>query len=74
MIGGMIYLRNNIEVPISQKYNLTLEEAAEYFNIGTNKLREITDENKSSMVIMVGTKRLIKRKKMEEYLDKITVL
>lgn len=74
MIGGMIYLRSNIEVPISQKYNLTLEEAAEYFNIGTNKLREITDENKSSMVIMVGTKRLIKRKKMEEYLDKITVL
>ena len=70
----MICLRSNIEVSISQKYNLTLEEAAEYFNIGTNKLREITDENKSSMVIMVGTKRLIKRKKMEEYLDKITVL
>lgn len=63
-----------IEVPISQKYNLTLEEAAEYFNIGTNRLREITDENKNSMVIMVGTKRLIKRKKMEEYLDKVTVL
>lgn len=70
----MICLRSNIEVSISQKYNLTLEEAAEYFNIGTNKLREIADENKSSMVIMVGTKRLIKRKKMEEYLDKITVL
>lgn len=67
-------MRNRVEVPISQKYNLTLEEAAEYFNIGTNRLREITDENKTSMVIMVGTKRLIKRKKMEEYLDKITVL
>lgn len=67
-------MRDKIEVPISQKYNLTLEEAAEYFNIGTNRLREITDENKNSMVIMVGTKRLIKRKKMEEYLDKVTVL
>ncbi|MDD5901711.1 MAG: excisionase [Lachnospiraceae bacterium] len=67
-------MRDRVEVPISQKYNLTLEEAAEYFNIGTNRLREITDENKTSMVIMVGTKRLIKRKKMEEYLDKITVL
>lgn len=73
MTGG-ICLRDRVEVPISQKYNLTLEEAAEYFNIGTNRLREITDENKTSMVIMVGTKRLIKRKKMEEYLDKITVL
>lgn len=73
-MNGGICLRDRVEVPISQKYNLTLEEAAEYFNIGTNRLREITDENKTSMVIMVGTKRLIKRKKMEEYLDKITVL
>ena len=30
------------EVPISDKALLTLEEAAEYFNIGMNKLRELT--------------------------------
>ena len=72
MIGG-IWL-SKVEVPISQKYNLTLDEAAEYFNIGTNRLRNIIDDNKNTMVIMVGTKRLIKRKKMEDYLDKVTVL
>ena len=29
------------KVPIYQKINLTIEEAAEYSNIGVNKLREI---------------------------------
>lgn len=62
------------EVPISEKYNLTLDEAAAYFNIGTDRLREITDDNKNELVLMIGTKRLIKRKKMEEYLDRVVVL
>jgi len=30
------------EVPLWEKTNLTLEEAAAYFNIGVNKLREIS--------------------------------
>ena len=30
------------EVPIWEKANLTIDEAAAYFGIGTNKLREIT--------------------------------
>ena len=62
------------EVPIYEKYNLTLDEAAAYFNIGTDRLRELTEENKNELVLMVGTKRLIKRKKMEEYLDRMIVL
>ena len=31
------------EVPIWEKSNLTLEEAAKYTGIGVNKLREISD-------------------------------
>lgn len=30
-------------VPIWEKANLTIEEAAAYFGIGTNKLRAMTD-------------------------------
>ena len=56
------------EVPIFEKSNLTLEEAAAYFNIGINKLREITDTEACPYVLWIGNKRLIKRKKMEEYL------
>ena len=58
------------EVPIYEKSNLTLEEAAAYFNIGVNKLRQLTDDDKCPFVLWVGNKRLIKRKKMDEYLSK----
>lgn len=61
------------EIPISEKYNLTIEEAAAYFNIGTDKIREILTENKN-LSIVVGVKKLVKKKKMEEYLDKIMVV
>lgn len=50
------------EIPIWQKANLTLEEAAAYYNIGINKLRQITDRKEcEKYVLWVGTRRLIKR-------------
>ena len=58
------------EVPIHEKSNLTLEEAAAYFNIGINKLREISDDGRCPFVLWVGNKRLIKRKQLEDYLSK----
>lgn len=61
------------EVPIADKYMLTVEEAAAYFNIGEARIKEITD-NLNDLTVMVGVKRLINRKKMEEYLDGILVL
>ncbi len=59
------------EVPIWEKVNLTLEEAAAYFGIGINKLRELTNKDDCPYVLWVGSKRLIKRVKMEEYLSKL---
>ena len=56
------------EVPIREKYCLTLDEAAAYFGIGINKLREMTDEPNCQFVIFNGSKRLIKRRKLEENL------
>ncbi|SDY16448.1 DNA binding domain-containing protein, excisionase family [Ruminococcaceae bacterium YAD3003] len=58
------------EVPIYEKSNLTLEEAAAYFNIGVNKLRELTDDDKCPFVLWVGSKRLIKRVQFEVWLTK----
>ena len=60
-----------LSVPISEKAALTLEEAAAYSNIGINKLREITNENCCDFVFFVGNKRLIKRKRFEQYLDRV---
>lgn len=57
------------EVPIWEKSNLTLEEAAAYYGIGVNKLREITNDDNCKFVLWVGNKRLIKRKMMDQYLE-----
>lgn len=57
-------------VPIWLKSNLTLEEAAAYTGIGVGKLRELSDDEACEFVLWVGTKRLLKRKKLDEYLEK----
>ena len=59
------------EVPIWEKSNLTLEEAAEYSGIGVNKLRKMTDKEDCSFVLWIGSKRLIKRRKLDEYIDRM---
>ena len=58
------------EVPVREKANLTLEEAAAYSNIGINRLRDISDEQNCPFVLWVGSKRLIKRKPFEAFLEK----
>ena len=58
------------EVPIWEKTNFTLEEAAAYCGIGVNRLRKISDKENCPFVLWIGTKRLIKRKKLDEYLEK----
>ena len=47
------------EVPIWEKSNLTIEEAAAYFNIGTNKLRKLASKEDCTYVLWVGSKCLI---------------
>ena len=57
------------EVPIWEKSNLTLEEAAAYSGIGTAKLRQLTDEENCNFVLWNGNKRLIKRRLLDKYLE-----
>lgn len=59
------------EVPIWCKSNLTLEEAAAYSGIGVNKLRQLTDEKNCDFVLWNGSKRLIKRVKLDDYLNRV---
>lgn len=58
------------EVPIWEKSNLTLEEAAAYSGIGINKLRKLTESENCQFVLWIGSKRLIKRKRLDEYIDR----
>ena len=60
-----------IEIPIWEKSNLTLEEAAAYSGIGRNKIRELTEDDRCPFVLWIGSKRMIKRKKFDEYTEKM---
>lgn len=46
------------EVPIWEKSNLTIEEAAEYSNIGQNRISNLLKEPRCPFVLYVGTKNL----------------
>ncbi|NBI16641.1 helix-turn-helix domain-containing protein [Neglecta sp. X4] len=58
-----------LDIPIWLKANLTVEEAAAYTGIGMNKLRELSDSDACDFVLWIGRKRLLKRKKLEEFLE-----
>lgn len=62
------------KVPIYQKQNLTLEEAAEYSNIGINRLTMLIKEPTCNFVLYIGNKRLIKRKLFDEFIENINMI
>ena len=61
---------NNTDVPIWEKYTLSIEEASRYFRIGEKKLRRLAEENlDSGWVIVNGNRIKIKRKQFEKIID-----
>lgn len=58
------------EIPVWEKATLTLEEAAVYTGIGMQKLRDISADERCEFVLWNGTKRMFKRRKLEDYLDR----
>lgn len=59
------------EVPIWEKSNLSLEEAAAYYSIGINKLRDLTNEKDCRFVLWVGNKCLIKRRLFDQFIEQM---
>ena len=58
-------------VPIWEKITLTVEETAEYSNIGINRINDMLKEPGCTFVLKVGKgKRLVKRKEFEKYIQK----
>ena len=60
--------KEKLTIPIWEKMNLTIEEAAAYSNIGINKLDDIAKTPGCPFVLYIGRKKLIKRKEFEKYI------
>ena len=56
------------QVPIPQKLTLTIREAAEYSNIGINKIDHMLRSPNCPFVLFVGTKKLVKRREFEDFI------
>lgn len=62
------------KVPIPQKIALTIPEAAEYSNIGQNKIASLLREPNCPFVLYVGSKKLVKRREFEDFIHKSLVI
>lgn len=59
----------NENIPAWEKVTLTINEAAEYSNIGVHKIRALANRPGSKFGLYVGKRLLIKRKEFEKYLS-----
>ena len=57
-----------VGLPASEKYMLTIKEAADYFNIGTKKMRRIAEDRLGEVAVYCGNRYLIVRPKFEEFI------
>ncbi len=59
---------NSSARPSGEKYLLTIKEAADYFNIGTKKLRRLAEDRLGEVAVFCGNRYLIVRPKFEEFI------
>ena len=61
--------QQDMHLPIDRKMLLSIREAAEYSNIGINKIDEMLKQPNCPFVLYIGTKKLVKRKAFETYIE-----
>jgi len=61
-----------LDIPFWKKYTLSIDEAAAYFRIGENKLRQMIDQDKNAdYILWNGNRAQIKRRLFENHIDKL---
>ena len=61
-------------VPIHLKVTLTIKEAAEYSNIGINKIDNMLRSPNCPFVLFVGTKKFVTRKEFEQFISQQLII
>lgn len=57
------------EIPVWKKFTWTFEEAAKMTNVGEHALRDLAKRDDVPFVLKIGTKTLLKRELLLQYLD-----
>lgn len=69
--GGVKMKTEKLPVPLSEKYLLTCQEAASYFNLGVKNLRRMARNPTLKVGLMIYGRYLIVRPRLEEYILRI---
>lgn len=70
-LSDRVFSAEKNSIPVWEKLNLSIEEAAAYSNIGINKINDMLKEPSCPFVLYIGKgKRVIKRREFEKYLEK----
>ena len=48
-----------VEIPVSEKYMLTINEAAAYFSIGIKKLRRMAEDNEGKFAVAISQRKRV---------------
>ena len=68
-------MREEKKIPLWEKYALTVDQAAEYFGIGSKKIRNLINVYKDAKWYMLnGERTLIKRKLFEDFLNEVEAI
>lgn len=68
-------MSRNKEIPIWEKYTLSIEEAALYFRIGENKFRALIENDKTGKLLLWNDNRVqIKRELFEHFVDELEAI
>lgn len=62
------------ELAASEKYSLSIREAAAYFSIGTKKMRRLAEDNLGDFAVYSGNRYIIIRSKFEEYMQRTSAI
>ncbi len=68
-------MKRNFDIPLGQKFCLTVEEASAYSGISESRIRKIARLSDCSLTVDIpkkGRKVLIKRKAFEDYIQNLT--
>ena len=68
-------MNSTYNIPFWEKYTMSIEEAAAYFRIGENKLRNLINQNKTADYLLWNGNRVqIKRHKFELLIDSLDAI
>lgn len=65
------FISRSSEVPLWHRQNLSMQEAAAYTGIGRDTICRLIKHDDCNFIFKIGSRTMIKRKRFEEYLEKL---